>query len=88
MKKTNSIRDTLQKKVELPKNMKAQHTIEKSLKDIHQIESSEESYFRTTVYLPKSLHKELKIYVASQEKHSIKEFITQAVQEKLKRLRK
>lgn len=83
MKKTNSLRDTLTKKVELPAKPKMANTIEKEVSIIHNPKQSVEEYFRTTVYLPKWLHKELKVFVAKNEGLSLKEFITEAVQEKL-----
>ncbi|PWE00024.1 ribbon-helix-helix domain-containing protein [Marinilabilia rubra] len=85
MKKTNTLRDTLSKKKELPIKEKRAKSIEKEVTNIHAPKKASEVYFRTTVYLPKQLHKELKVFVAQNEGLSLKEFITEAVQEKLNR---
>jgi len=88
MKKNTSLRDTLNKKVDFPEKPKVEKNIEKGVSEIHHSKEEAEEYFRTTVYLPKWLHKELKVFVAKNEGLSIKEFITDAVEEKLNRSKK
>ena len=81
-----NLRSTLKPKVELSKQTKKINKIETEISDIHDSKNNEkESYFRTTIYLPIALHTELKVYVAQNNGLSIKEFITEAVREKLRR---
>ncbi len=79
-----NIRSTLKPKVELGKQPKTINKIETKISEIHQSKNNEnEEYFRTTIYLPKALHTELKVHVAQHFGLSIKDFITEAVREKL-----
>ncbi|MCW3805741.1 hypothetical protein [Plebeiibacterium marinum] len=83
-KQSLNIRSTLKPKVELTKQPKQIRKIEDDISEIHHSRKKEmEDYFRTTIYLPKTLHTELKVYVAQNKGLSIKEFITEAVREKL-----
>ena len=83
-KQSLNIRSTLKPKVELKKQPKEIRRIENDVSEIHNSRKNEkEDYFRTTIYLPKTLHTELKVHVVQNKGLSIKEFITEAVREKL-----
>lgn len=83
-KQTLNIKSTLSNKVSLSKKPKAIDVIKTEIEDIHKTPKvTQDEFFRTTVYLPKSLHKELKVFVANSDGLTMKDFIVEAVMEKL-----
>ncbi|WP_430809477.1 MULTISPECIES: hypothetical protein [unclassified Carboxylicivirga] len=86
-KQTLNIKSTLSNKVSLSKKPKAIDVIKTEIEDIHKTPKvAKNEFFRTTVYLPKSLHKDLKILVAQSDTLTMKDFVIEAVQEKLQRI--
>ncbi len=76
------IRSTLKPKIDLPDQQPKQlDKIKKSINEIHI--TKKEEYFRTTIYLPKHIHTELKVFVAQHSNLTIKDFIIDAVTLKL-----
>lgn len=83
-KQTLNIKDTLSSKISLPKKPKSIEEINSEIAGIHKTPNTpKDKFFRTTVYLPKSLHKQLKVFVANSDGLTMKDFIVQAVKEKL-----
>lgn len=69
-------------KNKLKKQEKPIKEIEKEIKQLHSDEKKEnQEMMRTTVFLPKDLHKKIKVYCATEDDINIKTFITQAIQE-------
>jgi len=79
---------TLKKKIDLPKTEKVIEDVEKTVKELHKPTntSSEETLMRTTIFLPKEMHTKIKVFCAGQEKLKIKDFITDAISEKCKKM--
>jgi len=83
-KQTLNIKSTLSNKVSLSKKPKAIDVIKTEIEDIHKVpKATSDELFRTTVYLPKSIHKELKIFVVNSDGLTMKDFIIEAIKEKL-----
>ena len=86
-----SLGSTLKKKIELPKNEKIIDDVEKKVKELHNDVKPEaitvqQSFMRTTIFLPKEMHTKIKVFCAGQEKLKIKDFITDAISEKCKKM--
>jgi hypothetical protein len=86
-----SLGSTLKKKIELPKTEKLIDDVEKRVKELHsdvKVEShvAPEIFMRTTIFLSKEMHTKIKVYCAGQEKLKIKDFITDAINEKCKKM--
>ena len=82
---------TLKKKIELPKNEKLIDDVEKKVKELHsdvkvEIPVVQEIFMRTTIFLSKEMHTKIKVYCAGQDKLKIKDFITDAISEKCKKM--
>ena len=83
-KQTLNIKNTLNSKVSLPKKPKSLEAINSEIADIHKnTNTQKDELFRTTVYLPKSLHKQLKVFIANSDGLTMKDFIVEAVKKKL-----
>lgn len=75
-------RETLIQKVEIQKKEKDIETIEKEIQSIHQEKENItiEELVRTTVFIPKKLLKEIKLYCI-QNDLTVKDFVTNAIKE-------
>lgn len=82
--------ETLGKKIDLKKNKeKSAGAVEKQIDSLHKTSLSraenksivlQEDMIKTTVWVPKSLHKEIKIYCANHESMTLKDFVIKALE--------
>lgn len=88
-----SLSSTLGQKVELKKPDKDLKQVEQELRRFHPESGTEaqkpaskppkqEEMMRTTVFVPKSLYKRIKVFCAGQDDMKIKDFITEAIEAK------
>lgn len=74
MKPTNSrLKQTLKPKIDLPKEERDLSQIGEHLTQIHG--ESREDYIRTTIDLPRSIHRKIKLYCVGQNMN-MKDYIT------------
>ena len=92
MKKRPDLKTTLTKKVALPKSVKSIKEVDKGLEALHSsgakpvVDKHEESVVKTSLWLPKSLHRRIKIHCAGTDDMSLRKFMIEAIEEKLRHL--
>ncbi len=83
---------TLKKKIELAKPEKEIDLVEQQIKELHSHKSTNpqpksDEQIRTTFFVSKDVYKTIKVYCAQQDNLKIKDFVTQAIYEKCKKLK-
>jgi len=80
--KLPSTAETLKNKIDLKKSEKEIDGIKQEINKLNKLEDAERrkiDEMRTSIFLPKEIHKKIKIYCAQEGTISMKEFITQAI---------
>jgi len=80
--KLPSTAETLKNKIDLKKSEKEIDGIKQEINKLNKLEDAERKKIdemRTSIFLPKEIHKKIKIYCAQEGTISMKEFITQAI---------
>ncbi len=83
---------TLKKKIEIEKPEKQIDIVEQQIKELHSDKKTKtppppDELIRTTIFVPKSMYKSIKVYCAQQDNLKIKDFVTKAIEEKCKKLK-
>ena len=80
--KLPSTAETLKNKIDLKKSEKEIDGIKQEINKLNKLEDAERKKIdemRTSIFLPKEIHKKIKIYCAQEGTISMKEFITHAI---------
>jgi|GEM_PF-3903611 len=80
--KLPSTAETLKNKIDLKKSEKEIDGIKQEINKLNKLEDAERrkiDEMRTSIFLPKEIHKKIKIYCAQEGTISMKDFITQAI---------
>ena len=77
--KLPSTAETLKNKIDFKKNEKEIDGIKREINKLEEAERRKIDDMRTSIFLPKEIHKKIKIYCAQDGSISMKDFITNAI---------